>query len=428
MASRSLGFAALLASALALGACSTVTNPGAPDQSFDIDQDIQDLEEAFKTKGTTIISFYSTDAEGLTAVAEKATDEAEEATASAEKAAKEAERVIEEEAKASAAAIEASAAADKATQEKADAISAAEATPDDEEAIAKVETATAEAEKAIREAAEANAAAEKATLETTEAVAAAGIANRKEAEVTAVAEKATKEAEKATAKVDKKEMRNQFISQRLTLMNIQYIKFIRRFAVEKAQLDTAADILIIGVNLAGTLVGAASTKGILAAISAGTAVSRTSINKNFFQEKTVPVLITAMNAERKKILFPILKGAGQSIDEYPFAQALSDLHIYYQAGTFIGALQTIQKDSGAKEDKADLDIAQFRDTKFQPDTPTGVRIEAWSELSTENNDNLVLWLRENGLGEVGHPAFFTAPVLEAARVQAIKGLKIPPIP
>ena len=49
-------------------------------------------------------------------------------------------------------------------------------------------------------------------------------------------------------------------------MNIQYIKFIRRFAVDKAQLDTAADMLIIGLNLAGTLVGAASTKGILAAI------------------------------------------------------------------------------------------------------------------------------------------------------------------
>ena len=94
-------------------------------------------------------------------------------------------------------------------------------------------------------------------------------------------------------------MRDQFISQRLTLINIQYIKFIRRFAVEKAQLDTAADVLVIGLNLAGTLVGAAPTKGILAAISGGTGASRTSINKNFFHEKTVAVLVTAMNAERK---------------------------------------------------------------------------------------------------------------------------------
>lgn len=211
MTSRGLSFAALIATALALGACSTVTNPGAPDQSFDIDQDIQDLEVVFK-RGPTIADFYASPTE-------------------------------------------------------------------------------------------------------------IG--------------------------------RNQFISGRLTLMNIQYIKFIRRFAVEKAQLDTAADILVLGVNLAGTLVGAASTKAILAAISGGTSASRTSINKNFFHEKTVPVLVTAMNAERKQALIPIFDGIKKNIDDYPFAKALSDLHTYYQAGTFIGALQAIQKDSGAKEEKAD---------------------------------------------------------------------------
>ncbi len=145
----------------------------------------------------------------------------------------------------------------------------------------------------------------------------------------------------------------------LKLINIQYIKLIKTFAVENSQMYNAADILVIGVNLAGTLVGAASTKGILAAISGGTSASRTSINKNFFHEKTVPVLITAMNAERKEALIPILRGIGRTIDAYPFAQALSDLHIYYQAGTFIGALQAIQKDSGAKEDKADADIKKL---------------------------------------------------------------------
>ncbi len=238
---RGLGFAALLVSALALGACSTVMNPGAPDQSFDIDQDIQDLEDAFKKKGVTIISFYATEAEKATAAAEKATEDAK------------------------------------------------------------------------------------------------GV----------------------TEKVSKEDLRNQFISQRLTLINIQYIKFIRGFAVEKAQLDTAADILVIGLNLAGTLVGAASTKAILAAISGGTAASRTSVNKNFFHEKTVPVLVTAMNADRKEALIPILRGIGRTIDAYPFARALSDLHIYYQAGTFIGALQAIQKDSGAKENIADEDIKKL---------------------------------------------------------------------
>lgn len=216
-----LGTAALVVSALALGGCATFTEPGAPDRSFKIDIDIQELEEEFKTKGS-VTSFYD-----------------------------------------------------------------------------------------------------------------------------------IKEADRTTGD------RNRFISYRLTLMNIQYIKFIRRFSVEKAQLDTAADILIIGLDLAGTLAGGASTKAILAAISGGTSASRTSITKNFFHEQTVPVLITAMNAERKKALIPILDGTGKSLDGYPFARALSDLHLYYQAGTFIGALQSIQKDAGVKEGQADDEIKRL---------------------------------------------------------------------
>ena len=238
MKSQYFRFAVLLVSALTLAGCSTFTNPGAPEQSFNIDQDIQDLEEAFKEKGVTIISFYSIEAE-----------------------------------------------------------------------------------------------------ETTE-----------------------KEAAEATAKLNKKkkESRNQFISQRLTLINIQYIKFIRQFALDKAQLDSAIDITTIGVGLAVTLVGGESVKAILGAVSTGLTGTKVTIDKNFFQEETVPVLITAMNAERKKALVPILRGRGQTLDVYSFEQALSDLHIYYQAGTFLGALQSIQKDSGVKENKADNKIFEIK--------------------------------------------------------------------
>ena len=356
---QSLSFAVLLVVALALAGCETITEPGAPEQSFDIDQDIQDLEKVFKERGVTIINYYSTEAEKAAAADKEATKTAAEANAAADEATKEA--------------VEAKAAADKATREAADAdtaaaeaaqemtaaMAAAEVTPEDEEVKTTVETATATAEKAKDEAAEAAVAAEEATKEAAEANAAAEEVTKEAAEAAAAADRATEKAKKAAAKVDKKELRDQFLSQRLTLINIQYIKFIRRFAVEKAQLDTAADMLIVGVNLAGTLVGAASTKGILAAISAGTSASRTSINKNFFHEKTVPVLVTAMNAERKEALIPIMEGLSKSVKDYPFGRALSDLHLYYQAGTFIGALQAIQKDSGVKEDKADDEIKRL---------------------------------------------------------------------
>jgi hypothetical protein len=286
---RSLGIAALVVSALALGGCSTVTNPGAPDQSFEIEEDLQELEAEFKTKGS-VVSFFD--------------------------------------------------------------IKEADRTPDD---------------------------------------------------------------------------RNRFISYRLTLMNIQYIKFIRRFAVEKAQLDTAADILIIGVNLAGTLVGAASTKGILAAISGGTAASRTSISKNFFHEKTVPVLVTAMNAERKQALIPIIEGTVKSLDEYPLTNAISELLIYYQAGTFIGALQAIQKDAGAKEKQADEIIATFG---VDENTNKLVKWIGWDPVakkfaSPDNVTTLLDWLSDPAKGNlpgVAIPTFLYGREYAEPRRKAVADL------
>ena len=47
-----------------LSGCGTFTNPGAPDQSFDIDQDIQDLEDVFKEKNVTITGFYANESVG----------------------------------------------------------------------------------------------------------------------------------------------------------------------------------------------------------------------------------------------------------------------------------------------------------------------------------------------------------------------------
>lgn len=123
--------------------------------------------------------------------------------------------------------------------------------------------------------------------------------------------------------------------------------------------DSAIDITTIGVDLAITLAGGASTKAILGAISAGLTSTKVTIDKNFFQEKTIPVLVGEMNARRKKMLIPIIQGMAEDVGVYRFEQAVIDLQIYYEAGTFIGALQSIQKDSGKKETEADEEIEEI---------------------------------------------------------------------
>lgn len=150
--------------------------------------------------------------------------------------------------------------------------------------------------------------------------------------------------------------RDKVISARMVMINLEYLKWLRKVTAEKQFLDTATDILIMSLNIAATAAGGEGTKVVLSAISAGIMGSKTSIDKHYFYEKTVPALIAAMNAQRKAVLARILENMQKGLEEYSFEQALSDIYEYYQAGTFMGAVMAIQADSGVKEKKADVKI------------------------------------------------------------------------
>ena len=103
------------------------------------------------------------------------------------------------------------------------------------------------------------------------------------------------------------------------------------------------------------------------------------IDKNFFFEKTVPVLITTMNAQRKVALAPLALGMTSDTEVYPLAQALSDLDSYYLAGTFIGALQAIQAEAGAKDKEAEAHLTFVRGQGFAG-KPTRDRVNVIMDL------------------------------------------------
>ncbi|MCX5890946.1 MAG: hypothetical protein NTY36_16085 [Deltaproteobacteria bacterium] len=145
--------------------------------------------------------------------------------------------------------------------------------------------------------------------------------------------------------------RDEFIVGRLTLMNLRYLKFIRNLTSERQLLDSATAITAMGLGLAGSMVPLAQTTKILASVSAGVAGTKEVIDKNYYFEKTIPALVAQMNAERQKALTPILEGMQKDIKQYPLGKAVVDLNNYYIAGTFAGAIQSIQVDAGKKEEE-----------------------------------------------------------------------------
>jgi hypothetical protein len=226
---------------------------------------------------------------------------------------------------------------------------------------------------------------------------------------------------------EQKRIRNAEIGRRMVVINTNFEEFETSLAQENVRVDFGVALAGIGVGAVGAFVTETASQ-VLSAMSAGLAGGQAAYRKAALFDQAFPALLAQMRASRIKVRVRIIEQMSKSYEEYELWMADLDLRDYIFAGSLPGAIAATSDDAKVKNDEAEEKLADFRNTKFQPDTPTGVRIEAWSELSTENNDDLVLWLRENDLGEVGHPAFFTAPVLEAARAKAVKDLKIPPIP
>lgn len=241
-----------------------------------------------------------------------------------------------------------------------------------------------------------------------------------------------------------KQRRDEFIVGRLTLYNLQYIKYITQYSLSAAQLDSAFDITKLVTDLSITIGGTLHSKAVLGAFSGGLTGAKASIDKNFFEQKTAQVLVSQMNAQRKSALVPILAGINGDVVQYPLAMAIVDLQAYYEAGTLLGALQGIQAEAGTRDAAASKQIDQFRTSSFAVDASSqkinnwiwpglksfdsaGNALDASGKTiasNAANVDALRKWLANNKLGGLPIETLLTNKDLAASRQSVIKDLNI----
>jgi len=242
--------------------------------------------------------------------------------------------------------------------------------------------------------------------------------------------------DKVTPPERKRDARDKLVSARLALIDLNYDDFVSQFSFEKQTLDSVSDITELGLNLATTAVGGASAKTVLGAVSAGVTGSKIAVDKNFFYEKTTPVLVTTMNAARKTVLIAIVTGMKQTVADYPLTQGLSDLDAYYFAGTFVGALQSIQADGGAKEVKADETLNDIRNTTYLSDASGRALQKYWmpglpEDKTTDKAHQAQIrkWMDAHGLKDLPIQTLVTGDKRFAnLRQQAVEELHIPVTP
>lgn len=158
--------------------------------------------------------------------------------------------------------------------------------------------------------------------------------------------------EKGPIKAETEASRNDVMNDLILMIDHNYGKIEASLYGHKSWADFAGSVLTTGLSTAGTLTGNAGNKTTLSALVTAINSTKTSFDKDILQGQTMIAIVAKMRALRADKLVAIRQSMGKGTGEYPLSQGLDDLMEYYQAGTFIGALQSVTEHASADKVKA----------------------------------------------------------------------------
>jgi hypothetical protein len=221
--------------------------------------------------------------------------------------------------------------------------------------------------------------------------------------------------------------RNNIVTARIFSIDANFHQFVRDLSTQQNLSTIGVDWAAIGLASAGVAVTSLQTKTILAAIAGGILGAKASVDKDVFYNKTIPALITLMEAQRKIVLAQIYTGLKKSAAEYTMYQALADLDAYYNAGTINGAIVGLTTTAGVSLQVGSDQIAAVLSANFSSDDSTTKLRKFWKPDGTINKENqtkLINWMRSNGVDPGSITFFIYSDQYAAKRAKAVSDLKI----
>jgi hypothetical protein len=231
--------------------------------------------------------------------------------------------------------------------------------------------------------------------------------------------------------------RNAVVAARMEVIDNFYYKFEAELSGTYNGTALTADLTTLILNGLGATLGGAETKAALAAASAGVVGAKGSISTDLFYSKTAPAIIALMKADRLKVKAQIQAGLANPINKYSFASALSDVDLYFIAGTVPDAISQITANAGVTSADAAAAIDKLRAIKYAAPSASGKQIIAWlfpggDQIKPPVAANLAVlnkWMSgytaDPVVQEIPYELFLLDASLEGDRARAIKDLKIP---
>jgi len=142
--------------------------------------------------------------------------------------------------------------------------------------------------------------------------------------------------------------RNGVINDFLAIADFHYYDFRNQLMAGRASSDTLLDISELLLSTATTLTGGLVAKTNLGASSTLLKGSRSAVDKNFFVQQTLAAIINGIEDRRQKDRADIVKKMQQTTDQYPLAQALSDVQLYQSRASLVAGAMAVANETANK--------------------------------------------------------------------------------
>lgn len=171
-------------------------------------------------------------------------------------------------------------------------------------------------------------------------------------------------------------VRNTVLNDFIFLIDSNYTFYEKNLYNKKAFYDFGSDVTSATLSTLSGIVtggGAQGAKSILSFVAGGITSTKASVDKDILQSQNLLAIVAKMRAQRAAQLV-VLQAAMYEpkittptpLNKYSVNQGLVDVAAYYQAGTFVSALQAIVDTAG--KEKSDSD-SQIKNLKGINETP-----------------------------------------------------------
>jgi len=191
-----------------------------------------------------------------------------------------------------------------------------------------------------------------------------------------------------------KAMRDEIVLSRIHVYDIEFSRFQRLLAGSGNAVSVGGDLAVLTLSGLAAVTGGAAAKSALSAASGGIVGAQGSINKDLYYQKTIPAIISQMEANRAKVKLAIFEGLKLSDAEYSLQRAYVDLSELNDAGSIPSAISNITQASTEMKNKAQDEIRGTYAT-----SASARRIRAWlhpqGKMDLNRFKALDTWAKKN---------------------------------